>query len=171
MAAACEHAELTAKQEIGEAIPPRLFRPCVLVATKHRRAFRAGGACRREVAARGAGPVRVRAQAISRLASRDRDAARPRRYRCDRADARRCDGPTRVGASPLTLVGAKALSRVGATTLTLVGATELTLVVRSHDARRAISSSSEPGLRAVETLSTLPREIDWRTPRDCAPGP
>jgi hypothetical protein len=33
MADACEHAEHTAEQEIGGAIPPRLFRPCVLVAT------------------------------------------------------------------------------------------------------------------------------------------
>jgi class 3 adenylate cyclase len=39
VADACEHAERTAEQEIGEAIPPRLFRPCVLEATNQRRRF------------------------------------------------------------------------------------------------------------------------------------
>ena len=39
MADAWEHAERTAKPEIGEAIPPRLFRPCVLDATNQHRRF------------------------------------------------------------------------------------------------------------------------------------
>ena len=33
VADACEHAEHSAKPEIGGAIPPRVFRPCVLVAS------------------------------------------------------------------------------------------------------------------------------------------
>ena len=34
-----EHADHTAKLAIGGAIPPRLFRPCVLVVTHQRRRF------------------------------------------------------------------------------------------------------------------------------------
>jgi hypothetical protein len=64
------------------------------------------------------------------------------------------------------------LSHVGATALTLVGTIEPTLVgAKAGPAQRRISASSEQALRAVETLSTLPHEIDWRTPRDCVPGP
>jgi len=39
VADACEHSEHTAQQEIGAAIPPRLFHPCVLEAAKQRRYF------------------------------------------------------------------------------------------------------------------------------------
>jgi hypothetical protein len=89
-------------------------------------AFRAGGTCRSESAARGAGCARVLAQTISRRASRDRGAVCPRRWQCDRAFASRCEGsiacqcdrwagPDRTasaGTSRLALVGAIVTSRV-----------------------------------------------------------
>ena len=55
MADACEHAEHAAEPEIGAAIPPRLFRPCVLEGSNQRWHFEPGAhvAARSRLEARG----------------------------------------------------------------------------------------------------------------------
>ena len=79
MADACEHAELTAKPEIGGAIHSRAssghaFWLCRII----RDVLSGGGSCS-EIADRRADIVRGRAQTISRRASCGRDATCPRR--------------------------------------------------------------------------------------------
>ena len=138
-------------RKLAERFLPRVFRQRVLVATAYHRQFEPRRGCRRELATTRANCVRVRDAANFPACE-----SRPRRGMASslpvrsvlrvpvQSDTYRCD--------ELSLVGART-------------------VRSSSRARRAISASGERALRAVETLSTWPREIDWHTPRDCVPGP
>jgi hypothetical protein len=74
VADACDHAEHTAQPEIGVAIPPRVFRYRVLVASRQRRRLEPRSGCSCESPARRAGIDREKAKTISRHVER-----RPRR--------------------------------------------------------------------------------------------
>ena len=62
VADACDHAEHAAQPEIGAAIPPRVFRHRVRVASRQLGRFEPRSGCRHEPAIRRAGSVRVRAE-------------------------------------------------------------------------------------------------------------
>jgi len=88
--AACRSSTRRRELEIGVAIPPRLFRPCVLAAMNERRRFEpvAHVAANQPLEARES--LEHETETISRLASRDRDAVCPRR---SSTDASRRDWP------------------------------------------------------------------------------
>ena len=62
VADACDHAERKTKRKSAAAIPPRVFRQRVRVASNQRRRFEPRSGCRREMTARRTGIVRVRAE-------------------------------------------------------------------------------------------------------------
>jgi uncharacterized protein (DUF486 family) len=110
VAGACEHVEHAAKPEIGVAIPPRVFRHRVLVASSQHSSFEPRSGCRYESAARRAGIDRERAKTISRHAERrQRDGmpsstcTAPTTARTYRAHATKIDSGGRIALSSVVL--------------------------------------------------------------------